>query len=85
MRALPPDAVKEYHLAGHSILDGCLVDTHSDKVCGEVWDLYQLALQQIGKRPTLIEWDNDIPDLSTLLDEAGRAQSLMEHGHECLV
>jgi uncharacterized protein (UPF0276 family) len=85
MRALPPDAVKEYHLAGHSILDGCLVDTHSDKVCGEVWDLYQLALQQIGKRPTLIEWDNDIPDLSILLDEAGKAQSLMEHCHECLV
>lgn len=85
MRALPPDAVKEYHLAGHSILNGCLVDTHSDRVCDEVWDLYQLALQQIGKRPTLIEWDNDIPDLSILLDEAGKAQSLMENCHECLV
>lgn len=85
IRALPPDAVKEYHLAGHSIRDGCLVDTHSDRVCDEVWNLYQLALQQIGNRPTLIEWDNDIPDLSVLLDEAGKAQSLMEHCHEFLV
>ena len=82
--SLPPQSVKEYHLAGHSERDGFLVDTHSDRVCEQVWDLYEFALQHIGNRPTLIEWDNDIPDLSVLLDEAKKAQSFMEHRHECL-
>lgn len=85
VRALPRDAVKEYHLAGHSVRDGCLVDTHSDRVCGAVWDLYEFALRHVGVRPTLIEWDNDIPDLSVLLDEAGLAEARMEHCHDCLV
>ena len=85
IRALPGNAVMEYHLAGHSVRDGCLVDTHSDRVCDEVWDLYRLALQHIGNRPTLIEWDNDIPDLSVLLDEAGIAESQMEQLDVCMV
>ncbi len=85
IRALPSNAVMEYHLAGHSVRDGCLVDTHSDRVCNEVWDLYRLALQQVGNRPTLIEWDNDTPDLSVLLEEAGIAQSHMEHRHDSMV
>lgn len=83
--ALPGDAVMEYHLAGHSMRDGCLVDTHSTRVCKEVWELYEFALQHIGPRPTLIEWDNDIPELSVLLDEAAQAQQYMERCHECLV
>ncbi len=84
VRALPGDAVMEYHLAGHSVRDGCLVDTHSERVCDDVWGLYGMALQQIGNRPTLIEWDNDIPDLSVLLDEAGIAQSRMDRRHDCM-
>ena len=82
--ALPQDAVMEYHLAGHGEWEGILVDTHGDRVCGEVWELYESALHRIGSRPTLIEWDNDIPELSVLLQEAGKAQSLMERHHEFL-
>ncbi len=78
IKTLPPAAVAEYHLAGHSVQQGCLVDTHSARVCAEVWLLYQTALQHIGPRPTLIEWDSDIPELDVLLDEATRAQQYME-------
>ena len=78
IKMLPPAAVAEYHLAGHSIQDNCLVDTHSARVCAEVWSLYQTALQHIGPRPTLIEWDSDIPELDVLLDEATCAQQYME-------
>ncbi len=84
IRALPPQAVAEYHLAGHTVQGDCLVDTHSRPVCDEVWALYQTALQQIGPRPTLIEWDTDIPALSVLLNEAAQAQQLMESYHACL-
>lgn len=77
IHALPRDAVAEYHLAGHSLIDGCLVDTHSTRVCDEVWDLYEYALQHIGARPTLIEWDADIPALAVLREEARQAQLRM--------
>ena len=89
IESLPPAAVAEYHLAGHSLRDDCLVDTHSARVCAEVWQLYQAALQHIGPRPTLIEWDTDIPALSVLMEEAAQAQHhmdtrYMDTRHECV-
>ncbi|MEI7457098.1 MAG: DUF692 domain-containing protein [Nitrosomonadales bacterium] len=80
--AIPPDSVKEYHLAGYSMQNGCLVDTHNCAVYPEVWELYEYVLQQIGPRPTLIEWDSDIPALPVLLNEAAKAQSRMDACHE---
>jgi uncharacterized protein len=78
---IPPDAVKEYHLAGYSVQNGCLVDTHNCAVYDEVWQLYEYVLQQIGPRPTLIEWDSDIPVLPVLLNEAAKAQQRMDACH----
>lgn len=78
---LPVNAVKEYHLAGYSLREGCLVDTHNCAVYPEVWTLYEQVLQQIGPRPTLIEWDADIPLLSVLMGEAAKAQQLMNLHH----
>lgn len=75
---IPVDAVQEYHLAGYSVRDGCLVDTHNCAVYPEVWALYESVLRHIGPRPTLIEWDADIPELSVLMNEAGKAQQRME-------
>lgn len=79
IKAIPAEAVKEYHLAGYSVRDGCLVDTHDHPVYPEVWDLYEYALQHIGPRPTLIEWDSDIPALPVLLGEAAKARQRMEN------
>jgi uncharacterized protein (UPF0276 family) len=84
IRALPAEAVQEYHLAGYSVRDGCLVDTHDHPVYPEVWELYERVLQQLGPRPTLIEWDSDIPLLPVLLGEAAKAQQRMEECHACL-
>jgi uncharacterized protein (UPF0276 family) len=76
--AIPAEAVQEYHLAGYSVRDGCLVDTHDHPVYPEVWELYEYALRQIGPRPTLIEWDSDIPALPVLMNEAAKAQRRLE-------
>ena len=84
IKMLPPQAVAEYHLAGHSNRDGCLVDTHSARVCAEVWALYDIALRHIGSRPTLIEWDSDIPELTVLLEEAAQAQKYLEGCDVCI-
>jgi len=82
LQALPAAAVQEFHLAGHvsnavASDDGSvaelLIDTHSRPVCDAVWALYDQALRVIGPRPTIIEWDADLPPLQQLLDEAARA------------
>lgn len=83
IKAIPAEAVKEYHLAGYSEIDGCLVDTHNHPVYPEVWELYELALRHIGPRPTLIEWDSEIPALPVLMGEAAKAQQRLENCHVC--
>jgi len=71
--ALTPAAIGEMHLAGHTIADGCLVDTHGDRVSDAVWALYETACRRLGPKPTLIEWDTDLPALEVLLGEAATA------------
>ncbi len=73
--------VGEIHLAGHSTVDDCLVDTHGAPVCDPVWALYEEACRRFGARPTLIEWDTDLPALDVLLAEAASAQAIARrHG-----
>jgi uncharacterized protein (UPF0276 family) len=86
MRGLPQRVVGEIHLAGHSVheYDGerVVVDTHDTRVCEAVWSLYELAVARFGRVPALIEWDSSLPALGVLLDEARRADYLMEEaGH----
>ena len=81
IRAIPAEAVGEIHLAGHSVEgagdERVLIDTHSTRVCAEVWALYSKAIALLGPRPTLIEWDKDLPELDVLLDEARTAERVM--------
>jgi len=79
--AFPMHAVAEIHLGGFSVEadaaspDGeVLIDTHSAPIAPAVWDLYAHALRRFGPQPTLIEWDNDLPMLDTLVAEAARAE-----------
>lgn len=73
--------IEEIHLAGFDRAEHALIDTHGARVSNEVWALYEYTLHRIGARPTLIEWDNDIPALATLLDEAAHAQTLLDRRH----
>lgn len=79
MRTVPPDAVAEIHLAGHLVTPECVIDTHGDRVCDAVWELYRAALDRFGNAPALIEWDTDIPALEVLLGEARHADTLRAH------
>jgi len=73
---LPVDRVRQFHLAGHSVADGLLIDTHDAPVCPAVWALYAHALRRIGLRPTLIERDDHIPALPELLAELDTARRI---------
>ena len=80
--AFPMCHVGEIHLAGHDEESGdagdrLLIDTHDRAVIGEVWRLYERAIGLAGPVPTLIEWDNNIPDWQTLAREAGLAGSVL--------
>lgn len=83
LRGVPAAAIEEIHLAGHAarvLEDGRVlrIDNHGSRVSPEVWSLYREALRRYGPRPTLIEWDTDIPALEVLLEEAAHAQGLMD-------
>lgn len=81
LHALPCAAVREIHLAGFTRKEGLpvplLIDSHSRRVDRAVWGLYGEALELFGPVPTLIEWDQDIPELEVLLDEAAHAEKIL--------
>ena len=82
LSAVPADVIGEIHLAGHehggTADHPLLIDTHGAAVTDEVWALYTAALNRFGPRPTMIEWDSDVPSLEVLLEEAARAQRIMD-------
>jgi uncharacterized protein (UPF0276 family) len=83
LAALPPEAVREIHLAGHRErqLEGgrtLRIDDHGSRVAHEVWALYEAALHRFGQLPTLIEWDSNVPQLQVLMEEAAIAESALE-------
>ncbi len=94
IRALPLDAVEEFHLAGFATdydSDGSplLIDSHDAEVAPQVWSLYQATLALTGPRPTVLERDGNIPSLPTLCAEANQAEQYLlaqpqiqkAHGH----
>ena len=86
LQSLPAHAVGEIHLAGHAVrsLDSgrtIRIDDHGSRVAPEVWSLYEQALRLFGPKPTLIEWDTDVPAFEVLLDEAGQADERLRSAH----
>jgi uncharacterized protein (UPF0276 family) len=79
LRGLKKDSIEQMHLAGHSSSGSCLIDTHDGPVADPVWQLYEEALKIFGAIPTLIEWDDKIPDFETLSLEARKAEKLLEN------
>lgn len=79
----PVEHIGEIHLAGHASIEAAdgeslLIDTHDRPVSEQVWALYQSLLSRIGPRPTLIEWDSDVPTWTRLSDDVARAARLLQ-------
>jgi len=74
---LPASAIGQYHLAGHAVNDAdgvpILIDDHGSRVDAGVLNLFGDFVRRYGPRPTLVEWDTDLPALDVLLDEARKA------------
>ncbi len=84
--AMPAERVAEIHLAGHTLksVDGIelRIDDHASAVSDAVWQLYRRTVGRIGARPTLIEWDAEIPPLDVLLAEAATADAILAERRE---
>lgn len=80
--AYPLHLVGEIHLGGHEEDEDehgapLLIDSHSMPVVDPVWELYEYTINKGGPRPTLIEWDNDIPSWDVLAAEAADAERIL--------
>lgn len=82
LRSFPLELVQEIHLAGHAKDtddegDLLLIDAHDRPVADAVWKLYEIVISQTGPLPTLIEWDNDVPEWPVLRREAQLADVIL--------
>jgi uncharacterized protein len=83
VQAFPLHLVGEIHLGGHDEDTDdhgarLLIDSHGCPVVDPVWALYQATVALGGAKPTLIEWDNDVPDWPVLAAEAARLRELVQ-------
>ena len=83
LAALPLQAVGEIHLAGFARdTDAAgaplLIDDHGSAVDAAVWGLYRQVIALLGPRPTLVEWDHEVPPWPLLLAEARQAQRVLD-------
>ncbi len=79
--AIDPALVGEIHLAGHSceqLDDGVMrIDDHGSPVSAKTFALLSTFVARAGPRPTLIEWDTDVPALTELMAEAAKANMIL--------
>ena len=79
--AIDGRTIGEIHLAGFEATPERLIDTHGTAVSADVWKLYDAAIARFGPKPTLIEWDTDIPALDVLVAESTKADAILaRHG-----
>jgi uncharacterized protein (UPF0276 family) len=76
LAGLPRERVQQIHLAGHSDGGGFLLDDHGSAVSEPVWRLYEQAIARFGAVPTIVEWDERVPELAVLEAEAERARKV---------
>ena len=74
--SIPTDRVVQFHLAGHSEGDTCLIDTHDHAICEEVFSLYGKAVERFGAVSTMIERDDNIQPLAELVAELDVARAV---------
>ena len=79
--AIDPAIVGEIHLAGHVTEQHdsgpLLIDDHGSIVSDITWHLYRRFIARAGAKPSLIEWDTDIPEYGVLMAEVAKAEAIL--------
>ena len=77
LAAIPVARVRQIHLAGYEDKGNYLLDAHNNPVSEPVWQHFSGYIHQHGPIPSMIEWDNDLPDVARLLEEQNRIQRIL--------
>lgn len=75
---IPAERVGEIHLAGFEDHGTHYLDAHSREISEGVLGLYKKTITHLGPRPTLIEWDDNLPPFGTLKEQAARADRVLQ-------
>ena len=83
LEAFPLHLAGEIHLAGHFATEDTqgsplCIDAHQAPVIADVLALFESVLARTGPLPTLIEWDNELPEWPALLAEVMKAQKCLD-------
>ena len=76
LKGVPVNRVQQHHLAGHTDYGDHIIDTHDHPIVQPVWDLYAEAVKHFGPISSMIERDDDIPDLSVLMQEYAKMKQI---------
>jgi uncharacterized protein len=71
------DRVVQYHVAGHQDNGKYLLDDHGSPVADVVWDYFARVQARCPGAPVIVEWDGDVPPLSTVVAEAEKAARII--------
>ena len=79
----PIHHVGEIHLAGYDETtdeagERLLIDAHGSRVRPDVFELYCHTIVRTGPLPTLIEWDNNVPQFEVLMDEVRLVDAVLD-------
>jgi uncharacterized protein len=74
---IPLERTVQIHLAGGRYVRGMLVDTHSAPVHEDVWAMLGYVLDRAPAKAILLEWDQDWPEFTVLLDHLERARAIL--------
>lgn len=78
LQCLREKDVVEYHLAGGVESENGWIDTHSRPVDEPTWRLYRQALDVLGPRHTVVEWDQELPEATRLVEECTRVADILD-------
>ena len=75
----PLNAVQQLHVAGHSLCDDFLFDTHDQPASAAVIALLDRVIHRLpNARPIVVEWDDPKADLRAPLEEIQRLEAILE-------
>ncbi|NOS97642.1 MAG: DUF692 domain-containing protein [Methylotenera sp.] len=80
---VPAKRVQQIHLAGHQNNGDYIIDTHDAPVIDPVWDLYEYTIAKLGAVSTMIERDDNMPELDVLVEELQIARKIAQKACLC--
>lgn len=80
LREFPLHAVGEIHIAGHRKRGNTYIDSHGDPVGEQVWNLLRFVSRELNPINVILERDQDMPPLRTLLQELEIARKCVTEG-----